>query len=120
MTIVTAAIPQTSKNKDLGWELLTIKADSKIISPWLEQNGFLPTHKGLGSGPQSAQLNQTIPYYNKTISMILTGHARPNVSEYPQRADHIRQALEDVYYSIKEPKQGLDDANAKSAKVLGW
>jgi hypothetical protein len=72
MTIVTAAIPQTSKNKDFGWELLTIKADSKIISPWLEQNGFLPTHKGLGSGPQSAQLNQTIPYYNKTISMILT------------------------------------------------
>ena len=120
MTIVTAAIPQTSKNKDLAWELLTIMVDSKIISPWLEQNGFLPTQKSLESGPQSAQLNQTIPYYNKTISMILTGHARPNVSEYPQRADHIRQALEDVYYSIKEPKQGLDDANAKSATVLRW
>ncbi|MGB7954008.1 MAG: extracellular solute-binding protein [Candidatus Nitrosopolaris sp.] len=64
------AIPQTSKNKDLAWELLTIMVDSKIISPWLEQNGFLPTQKSLGSGPQSAQLNQTIPYYNKMISMI--------------------------------------------------
>jgi multiple sugar transport system substrate-binding protein len=70
-------IHQTSKNKDLAWELLTMMVDSKIISPWLEQNGFLPTRKSLGSGPQSAQLNQTIPYYNKMISMILTGHGRP-------------------------------------------
>jgi hypothetical protein len=79
MTIVTAAIPQTGKNEDLAWELLTINVDSKISSPYLEQNGFLPTHKGLGLGPKSGHLNQTIPYYNKTISMILTGHARPNV-----------------------------------------
>ena len=52
--------------------------------------------------------------------MIVTGQARPNVSEYPQIADHIRQAIEEVYYGIKEPKQGLDDAAAKFAKVLGW
>lgn len=113
------AIHQTSKNKDLAWELLTIMVDSKIISPWPEQNGFLPTQKSLGSGPQSAQLNQTIPYYNKMISMILTGHGRPNVSD-PQIADYIRQAIEEVYYGIKEPKRALDDAAAKSAKVLGW
>jgi hypothetical protein len=87
------------------------------ISPWLEQNGFLPTQKSLGSGPQSAQLNQTIPYYNKMISMILTGHGRPKVSEYPQIADHIRQAIEEVLrYGIKEPKRALDDAASKSAK----
>jgi hypothetical protein len=28
--------------------------------------------------------------------------------------------LDEVYYGIKEPKQALDDAAAKSAKVLGW
>jgi multiple sugar transport system substrate-binding protein len=54
------------------------------------------------------------------ISMILMGHGRPNVSEYPQIADHIRQAIEDVYHGTKEPKQALDDAAAKSAMVLGW
>lgn len=54
------------------------------------------------------------------ISMIFTGHGRPNVSEYPQIADHISQAIEEVYYGIKEPKQALDDAAARSAKVLGW
>jgi multiple sugar transport system substrate-binding protein len=54
------------------------------------------------------------------ISMILTGHGRPNVSKYPQIADHIRQAIEEVYYGIKEPKQALSDTAAKSAKVLGW
>ena len=55
------AIPQTSKNKDLAWELLTIMVDSKIISPWLEQNGFLPTQKSLGSGPQSGSAQSNNP-----------------------------------------------------------
>jgi multiple sugar transport system substrate-binding protein len=33
---------------------------------------------------------------------------------------HIRQAIEDVYYGLKDPKQALDEAAAKSAEVLGW
>ena len=114
------AIPQTGNNKDLAWELLTIMVEPKIISPWLQQNGFLPTQKDLGSGPQSVQLNQTIPYYDKMISMISTGHARPSISEYPQIAENVREAIEDVYYGIKDPKQALEAAAAKSAKVLGW
>jgi hypothetical protein len=40
MTIVTAAIPQTGKNEDLAWELLTINVDSKISSPWLNKMDF--------------------------------------------------------------------------------
>jgi multiple sugar transport system substrate-binding protein len=114
------AIPQTSQNKQLAWELLTIMIDPKIISPWLEQNGFLPTQKNLGSGPQSIELSQTIPYYDKMMSMIPSGHSRTSVSEYPQIADNVREAIEDVYYGIKGPKQALDDAAAKSAKALGW
>jgi multiple sugar transport system substrate-binding protein len=34
--------------------------------------------------------------------------------------EHIRQALDDVYYGIKEPKQALDDAAANCTKALGW
>ena len=64
------AIPQTSQNKQLVWELLTIMVDPKIISPWLEQNGFLLTQKNLGSGPHSIELSQTIPYYDKMMPMI--------------------------------------------------
>jgi multiple sugar transport system substrate-binding protein len=52
--------------------------------------------------------------------MINIGHGRPNIPEYPQIADHIRQALDEVYSGLKEPKQALDDAAAKSAKALGW
>jgi multiple sugar transport system substrate-binding protein len=52
------------------------------------------------------------------MSMIPTGHSRPSISEYPQIAENVREAIEDVYYGIKEPKQALDDAAAKSAKVL--
>lgn len=114
------AIPQTGQNKELAWELLTIMLEPKIISPWLEQNGFLPTQMTLGSGPQSAQLNQTIPFYNKMITMFPTAHSRPSIAEYPQIAENVREAIENVYYGIKEPKQALDDAAAKSAKALGW
>ena len=48
------------------------------------------------------------------------GRSRPSSPEYQAIADHVRQALDEVYYGIEEPKQALDDAAAKSAKVLGW
>jgi multiple sugar transport system substrate-binding protein len=35
-------------------------------------------------------------------------------------ANHIKQAIDEVYYGLKEPKQALDDAVQKSAKALGW
>jgi multiple sugar transport system substrate-binding protein len=35
-------------------------------------------------------------------------------------AEHIKQALDEIYYGTKDPKQALDAAAAKSAKVLGW
>lgn len=42
------------------------------------------------------------------------------LQKYPQIAENIRQAIEDVYYGLKEPKQALDEAAAKSARILGW
>jgi multiple sugar transport system substrate-binding protein len=65
-------------------------------------------------------LNATIPYYKEMISMIPTAHSRPNIPEYPQIADSIKQAIDEVYYGMKDPKQALNDAAAKSAKALGW
>jgi multiple sugar transport system substrate-binding protein len=52
--------------------------------------------------------------------MIPMGHSRPNIPEYPQIADSIKQAIDEVYYGMKDPKQALDEAASKSAKVLGW
>jgi multiple sugar transport system substrate-binding protein len=66
------------------------------------------------------EANKTIPYYDQLIDMINIGHGRPNIPEYAQIADHIRQALDEVYSGLKEPKRALDDAAAKSAKALGW
>lgn len=114
------AIPQTSKNKELTWELITLMVDPRIMTPWLKQAGFLPTQKSIGSGPLLTQFNQTIPYYDKMVSMISIGKSRPVAPEYPRIAEHIRQAIEDVYYGVKQPKQALDDAAKESAKVLGW
>ena len=54
------------------------------------------------------------------MSMITFGHSRPNIPEYPQIADQIRQAIDEVYAGSKTSKEALDDAAEKSAKTLGW
>ena len=52
--------------------------------------------------------------------MISIGHIRPNIPEYPQIAENIKEAIDEVYYGIKDPKQAIDEAAVKSSKVLGW
>ncbi|CAN5526315.1 N/A [soil metagenome] len=114
------SIPETSNHKDLAWELITIILEPDILAPYIVSHANLPTQISIGEGPYVLEANKTIPYYTQLIDMIKIGHGRPNIPEYPQIADHIRQALEDVYYGLKEPQKALDDAAAKSAKALGW
>jgi multiple sugar transport system substrate-binding protein len=115
------SIPSTSKNKDLAWELITLVLQPKILAPFHQKYGLLPTQIPIGEGiPYSTQLNQTVPYYEQLISMLELQGARPNIPEYPEIATHIKQAIDQVYNGTKEPKQALDEAAAKSAKVLGW
>jgi multiple sugar transport system substrate-binding protein len=52
--------------------------------------------------------------------MIEISRTRPSIPEYPEISAHIKQAIDEVMYGIKEPKQALNDAANKSAKVLGW
>jgi multiple sugar transport system substrate-binding protein len=65
-------------------------------------------------------LNYSIPYYDRIISMIPSGHGRPSTAEYPQIDDHISKALDQICSGLKEPKQTLNYATKKSAKTLGW
>ena len=114
------SIPETSTNKALSWELLTIMLQPDVLAPMLANYAYLPTQKPIAEGTYSTQLNSTIPYYKELISMLAIGHSRPSIAEYPQLADNIRQAIDEVYLGAKEPKQALDDAAKKSAEVLGW
>ena len=114
------SIPSTSTQKDLAWELITIMLEPEIFAPWLQQYGYLPTQSSIGEGPYSTQLRQSIPYYQEMISMIEVGGSRPSIPEYSEIATHIKQAMDEVFSGAKEPKQALDDAAAKSAKVLSW
>jgi multiple sugar transport system substrate-binding protein len=114
------SIPSTSTHKDLAWELVTTILEPKILAPYLAAHANLPTQIPIGEGNYSQTANNTIPYYSRLVDMIESGYNRPNIPEYPQMAEHIKQALDDVYYGTKDPKQALDDAATKSAKVLGW
>ena len=115
------SIPSTSKNKDLAWELITFVLQPKILAPFHQKYGLLPTQIPVGEGsPYSTRLNQTVPYYDQLISMLQLQGTRPNIPEYPEIAAHIKQAIDQVYNGTKEPEQALEEAAAKSAKVLGW
>jgi multiple sugar transport system substrate-binding protein len=114
------SIPQSSKNKDLAWELITIALEPDRLAPWLERYGYLPTQIPIGEKVMRADNVTSFPYYAEMISMIPFGHNRPAIPEYPQIASHIKQALDDVYYGLKDPKLALDEAAARSAKALGW
>ena len=116
------SIPVTSLHKDIAWEIIENTLKPEVLSPWLAKQGFLPTQTtlGQGTGPYADHLRKSIPFYDDMISMIPDGRGRPNIPEYQSIAEHLRQALDEVYYGIKEPRQALDNAAAKSAKALGW
>ena len=80
------------------------------ISPYSEANW---------RGSICCKFNATIPYFKEMISMIPTAHSRPNIPEYPQIADNIRQAIDEVYHGIKTLNRHLMTL-PKSAKALGW
>jgi multiple sugar transport system substrate-binding protein len=89
------SIPQSSKNKDLTWELITLMLEPNVLAPMLGKTGHLPTQSSIGQGLFWHALNQTVPWFSL-------------------------DAGKQVCHGIKEPKQALDDAAAKSAKLLGW
>ena len=114
------AIPSTSQNSDLAWELITILAQPEILGPFLREMGFLPTLRTLGEGQFSEQSRESIPYFDEMVSMIPDGRSRPNIPEYTEIAEHIHQAIQQVYNGSASPKDALDMAAAKSADSLGW
>jgi multiple sugar transport system substrate-binding protein len=120
--IIIQSFQVSSLHKDIAWEIIENMLKPEVLSPWLAEQGFLPTQITLGQGrsPYADHLRESIPFYDDMISMIPDGRSRPNIPEYQAIAEHVRQALDEVYYRIKEPKQALDDAATKSAKVLGW
>jgi multiple sugar transport system substrate-binding protein len=114
-------IPSTSQHSDLAWELITIMAEPQVLSPFLRDMGFLPTQHTLGEGPSSQPLKESIPYFEEMVSMIPYGRGRPTAAEYQEIAEHIHQAIQQVYNgSAASPEDALDMAAARSAESLGW
>src|SRR5919106_6296717 len=114
------AIPSTSQHSDLAWELITIMAQPEILGPFIQQFGFLPTQHTLGEGPSSEPLRESIPYFEEMVSIIPNGRGRPNIPEYPEIAEHIHEAIQQVYNGSASPREALDMAAVKSAASLGW
>jgi multiple sugar transport system substrate-binding protein len=114
------AIPSMSQHSDLSWELITLMASPEILGPFLQQYGYLPTQRMLGDGPSSEPLKQSVPFFEEMVSMIPYGRSRPNIPEYPEIAEHVTQAIQQVYNGSASPREALDMAAAKSAATLGW
>jgi multiple sugar transport system substrate-binding protein len=114
------AVPSTSQNSDLAWELITIVAQPEILGPFIQEYGYLPTQRTLGEGPSSEPLKESIPYFEEMVSMIPYGRSRPNIPEYPEIAEHITQAIQQVYNGSALPEDALNTAASRSANSLGW
>ena len=102
------SIPYYIQHSDLAWELITIVAQPEILGPFLQEYGYLPTQKVLGEGPSSQPLKESIPYFEEMVSMIPYGRSRPSLPEFPEIADHIHQAIQQVYNGSASPKDALD------------
>jgi multiple sugar transport system substrate-binding protein len=113
-------IPETSRYKDLAWELITIMASPDVLTNMLNQTGSLPTQTPIGEGPYAIRVNNSIPYYNEMISMIPFAKGRPVIPEFPEIDMYISHSLSEVCSGTREPKQALDEAATKSASLLGW
>ena len=74
----------------------------------------------LGDGPSSEPLKQSVPFFEEMVSMIPYGRSRPNIPEYPEIAEQVTQAIQQVYNGSASPREALDMAAAKSAASLGW
>ena len=117
----TLSIPKTSIHKDLAWKLIELMLTPKLLHPFLLQGGYLPTQISMGKNDLlNSTISSSYPYYRQLVSMIPFAGTRPSIPEYPQIADSIRQAIYGVQFQNKDPKQALDEAAARSAKVLGW
>ncbi|MFL6499004.1 MAG: extracellular solute-binding protein, partial [Nitrososphaera sp.] len=114
------SIPSKSQHSDLAWELITIVAQPEILGPFLQEYGYLPTQKVLGEGPSSQPLKESIPYFEEMVSMIPSGRSRPSLPEYAEIAEHIHQAIQQVYNGSASPEAALDMAASRSADSLGW
>src|SRR5918992_311335 len=114
------AIPGTSQHSDLSWELVTILAEPEILTPFLQEYGYWPTQKVIGDGPFSEPLKQSVPFFEEMVSMIPYGRSRPNIPEYPEIAEHVTQAIQQVYNGSALPEDAVNTAAAKSADSLGW
>src|ERR671917_2380285 len=108
------AIPDTSQNSELAWALTTIMAEPQILGPFLQEYGYLPTQRTLGEGPSSQPLKESVPYFEEMVSMIPYGRSRPSMPEYPEIAEHIHQAIQQVYNGSATPEDALNTATAKS------
>jgi multiple sugar transport system substrate-binding protein len=114
------AIPSTSQNSDLAWELITIIAEPNRLAPFLQEYGYLPTQRVVGDGPLSEPLKESVPFFEEMVSMIPYGRSRPNIPEYPDIAEHVTQAIQQVYNGSALPEDALNMAASMSADSLGW
>jgi multiple sugar transport system substrate-binding protein len=102
-----------------GWEV-AIPSTSQHSDLFLQQYGYLPTQRTLGDGPSSEPLKQSVPYFEEMVSMIPYGRSRPNIPEYPEIAEHVTQAIQQVYNGSALPEDALNTAASRSADSLGW
>ena len=90
---------------------------------WAGITGYLPISNAAVKAMEASGIYQKSPHLKTSVNQMNSGKTTPNsqgirLGNYPSIRDAIEEQMELIFSGKKTPKQGLDDAVAKSRDTL--
>jgi sn-glycerol 3-phosphate transport system substrate-binding protein len=90
---------------------------------WAGITGYLPISNAAVKAMEASGIYQKSPHLKTSVNQMNSGKTTPNsqgirLGNYPSIRDAIEEQMELIFSGKKTPKQGLDDAVAKSHDIL--
>jgi len=90
---------------------------------WAGTTGYLPISNAAVKAMEASGVYQKSPHLKTSVNQMNSGKSTPNsqgirLGNYASIRDAIEEQMELIFSGKKTPKQGLDDAVAKSRDIL--
>jgi multiple sugar transport system substrate-binding protein len=109
-------VNSASKNKDLAWQYITMVTDGQNALPFDYAQSVIPVRVSMIKKYKNG-FNK-YPYSQVVAQAYAVTHFRPWVPTYPKFVDQIYTAIEKAVAGKATPRAALNDAAAKTNKIL--
>ena len=118
--VMKGAKPETYKGVAQFFRFL---ASTETQAWWAGVTGYLPLTNAAVKAMETSGIYQKNPHLKTSVNQMNSGKTTANsqgirLGNYPSIRDAIEEQMENVFSGKKTPKQGLDDAVAKSTDIL--